>query len=63
MLGLSIETISLLDLRQINIFLWDFFLSYPLRIPQCIAKSSNAISSIEDILMRNFEYLLIVYYM
>ena len=44
--GLSRETISLLYLRHNHFSCGIFFCLIPLPIPQCIVKSSNAISSI-----------------
>ena len=44
--GLSRETIGLLDLRHNHFSGQIFFCFIPLPIPQCIQKSSNAISCI-----------------
>ena len=44
--GLSRETINLLYLRHNHFYFGIFFCLIPLPIPQCIAISSNAISSI-----------------
>ena len=45
-LGLSNNTINLLCLRRNHFSCGIFICLFPLSIPQCIAKSSNAISSI-----------------
>ena len=52
--GLSRETIGLLYLRHNHFSCGIFFCLIPQPIPQCIAKSSNAISSIRIHFVANF---------